>query len=232
MQVRHILIAAALAAPLVVHAQSYRCTGKDGKRYYGATIPPQCIGQTVEQLSPQGVVIRRIEGQMSPEERAKRDAEAKAAAERDAEAKEQARRNRALLAAYQSEKDIEDARQRALEDNAKGVKEIELRMAQIKKRQEGYQKEMEFYAAPKPDPKSKAKPAAAAKPPAKLLDDIAVADREYKMQEDQLAQKKKEVEAINARYDDDKKRFQELQKAGGVAPAPAAAPAAKAPAKK
>ena len=89
-----ILVAVALAVPLAAEAQSYRCTGKDGKRYYGATIPPQCIGLTIEQLSPQGVVIRRIEGQMSPEERAKRDAEAKAAAEKEAVAKEEARRIR------------------------------------------------------------------------------------------------------------------------------------------
>jgi hypothetical protein len=224
-----VLVAVALAAPLVAEAQSYRCTGKDGKRYYGATIPPQCVGLSVEQLSPQGVVIRRIEGQMSPEERAKRDAEARGAAEKEAAAKEEARRNRALLAAYQSEKDIEAARKRALDDNAKGVQEIEVRMTQIKKRQEGLQKEMEFYSAPKSDGKSKVagKAQAASKPPAKLDEDVKNAEKDYKSQEDELVAKKKEVDTINARFDDDKKRYLELQKAGGVAPAPATAPAAK-----
>ena len=42
--------AALLLAPLAVHAQlnndqyAYRCTGKDGKKYYGQTIPPACLG--------------------------------------------------------------------------------------------------------------------------------------------------------------------------------------------
>jgi len=227
-----ILVAVALAVPLAAEAQSYRCTGKDGKRYYGATIPPQCVGLTVEQLSSQGVVLRRIEGQMSPEERARRDAEARAAAEQEAAAKEEARRNRALLAAYQSEKDIEAARKRALDDNAKGVQEIEVRLTQIKKRQEGLQKEMEFYAAPKSDAKGKAagKAQAASKLPAKLDEDIKGAEQDYKAQENELVAKKKEVDTINARFDDDKRRYLELQKTGGVVPAPAAA--AKTPAGK
>ena len=47
------IIAAALAAafalaPLAAEAQSYRCTGKDGKKYYGQAVPPQCLGQPVE----------------------------------------------------------------------------------------------------------------------------------------------------------------------------------------
>ena len=48
------LAGALIAMPLAANAQSYRCVGKDGKRYYGQTIPNQCIGQTVEQLDSQG----------------------------------------------------------------------------------------------------------------------------------------------------------------------------------
>ena len=207
---------AALALPFAAEAQTYRCTGKDGKKYYGATIPPQCVGLTVEQISPQGVVVRRIEGQMSPEEKAKREAEAKAAAEREDQAKEEARRNRALLAAYQSEADVEAARKRALEENEKGASEIVARIEQNKKKLDGFNKEMEFYQGKN-------------KPPAKLTEDIKETQASIKEQEGLLA-KKRDVSAINAKYDDDKRRFQELQKAGGVAPA--AAPAAPAPAAK
>ena len=74
---------------------------------------------------------------------------------------------------------------------------------------------MEFYqdGAAKPDPKSKSsKPAAAkgAKPPPKLLEDMQMAEVSLKAQEDLLAAKQKEVDSINAKYDDDKKRYQEL----------------------
>jgi alpha-D-ribose 1-methylphosphonate 5-triphosphate synthase subunit PhnI len=67
---------ALIAIPLAVNAQSYRCVGKDGKKYYGQTIPNQCIGQAVEQLDKQGMVVRRIENQ-SAEDKAIKKAEEK-----------------------------------------------------------------------------------------------------------------------------------------------------------
>src|SRR6478672_3423669 len=57
------ICAAALAfAPLAADAQSaatFRCQGKDGKKYYGNTIPPQCYGRLVEQINAQGFVVKR-----------------------------------------------------------------------------------------------------------------------------------------------------------------------------
>ena len=194
--------AAALAlAPLGAEAQSYRCVSKDGKKYYGATIPPQCVGVPVEELNRQGVVVRKIEGAMSAEQRAQKEAAEKAARERDEKAKEDARRNRALLATYTSEKDIEATRQRTLADNDKAIKEAEGRVGQIKKRQTDLAKEMEFYKGKN-------------KPPAKLEQDIKNAEIDLKAQEDLLAAKKKDVAVINAKYDEDKRRFQELTKGG------------------
>jgi hypothetical protein len=194
------LLAAALAlAPLAAEAQSYRCVGKDGKKYYGSTIPPQCVGQPIEQLNAQGTVIRRIQPQATAAEREAKEIEEKKKREEAAEAKERGRRNRALLATYSSEKDIEDARARALADNQKAAKEIEARIEAIRKRQAGYDKELEFY-------KGKGKP------PAKLAEDIQTAQMETKAQEGLLEAKKKEVEAINARYDEDKRRFVDLTK--------------------
>jgi hypothetical protein len=137
--------------------------------------------------------------------------------EEDTVAKEERRRNNALLATYTSEKDIEDARERAIADNTKASKEVEGRIAEIKKRQAGYDKEMEFYSdAPKTDKAGKGRPAAAAKtgakPPPKLLEDIHSAELDLKAQENLLAMRQKEVETINAKYDEDKKRFVELTK--------------------
>jgi len=192
------VLAAVLAlAPLAADAQSYRCVGKDGKKYYGSTIPTQCIGQPIEQLNAQGTVIRRIDPQASAAEREAKQAEEKKKREEATAAKEAARRNRALLATYSSEKDIEDARARALADNQKAVKEIEARIDLIRKRREGYEKEVEFY-------KGKSKP------PAKLNEDIQNAEMQLKAQEGLLAAKKKEVDTVNAKYDEDKKRYIEL----------------------
>ena len=116
-----VLAGALIAIPLAAEAQSFRCVGKDGKRYYGQTIPDQCIGQSVEQLDKHGMVVRRIENQ-SAEDRALRKAEEKKKIEEAATKKEEDRRNRALLATYSSEKDIEEARARALADNQQAMK--------------------------------------------------------------------------------------------------------------
>ena len=210
-------IAAALAS-VVAHAQqyTYRCTTADGKKYYGATIPQQCLGQPIEQLSPQGTVLRRIDPQ--GDERARLAKEAQAAKRREEEAalKEESRRNRALLATYSSEKDIDDARARALAENQKAIKEVEARIAEIRKRKEKYDKEMEFFAEgpAKSDPKKKGSGPApkASKPPPKLLEDINTAEVDLKAQQNLMSVKQKEVESINAKYDEDKKRYLELTK--------------------
>jgi hypothetical protein len=117
--------------------------------------------------------------------------------------REETRRNRALLATYTSEHDIEDARRRALADNEKQVKEVEQKIEQIKKTRAKYEKELEFYQDKKSGKTS---------PPAKLSTDIKNTEIDQKAQEELLAAKKKEVSAINTKYDEDKKRFVELMK--------------------
>ena len=187
-----LLAGALIAIPLAAAAQSFRCVGKDGKKYYGQTIPDQCIGQSVEQLDKQGMIVRRIENQ-SAEDKALKKASEKKKAEEAAAKKEEDRRNRALLATYSSDKDIEDARARALADNQLAVKETNRRIEEIKKRQAALAGEMEFY---------KKNPA-----PLKLQNDVKAAQVDLEAQQNLLEVKKKEVDSINARYDEDKKRF-------------------------
>ena len=202
------LLAAALALlPALADAQSrstFRCTGNDGKKYYGNTVPPQCYGRLVEQLNAQGMVIKR----MDPDANDNKDLEAKAAEKAakekyDAANRETQRRNRALLATYTSEKDIEEQRGRALSDNQKTVREIEQRVTDLKKRRASFDKELEFYQDKKGTP---------AKVPPKLQEEIRQAEFDLKVQQESLETKKKEVSTINAKYDDDKKRFVALTK--------------------
>jgi uncharacterized protein DUF4124 len=194
------LAAGFLLAPLVAEAQNtYRCTGKDGKRYYGQSMPPQCLGQPVEELNKQGMVVKRIDAAASAAEREKKAAEEEERKKREVISKEEGRRNRALLATYTSEKDIEQARGRALKENEAAIKDIERRIGGLKKRQEELKKEMDFFQGKN-------------KPPAKLEQDMKSADFDIKTQEQLMASKRKEVDAINARYDEDKKRYIELTK--------------------
>ena len=193
------LAAGFLLAPLAAEAQSYRCTGKDGKKYYGSAVPPQCLGMPVEQMNAQGMVVKRFDAAASAAEREKKLVEDEERKKREAVSKEEGRRNRALLATYTSEKDIDQARARALKDNEGAVKDIEKRIGGLKKRQEELKKELDFFSGKN-------------KPPANLAADLRNVEFDVETQEDLMAKKKKEVDQINARYDEDKKRYNELTK--------------------
>ena len=206
--VRQLTMIAATAltfAPLAAHSQAkpgeltYRCVSKDGKTYYSSTLPQQCIGQPVEQLSTSGMIVRRLSAEGDDKERLAKEAEAKKKREDEAASREAARRNSALLATYTSEQDIDEARSRALVDNEKAIKEIELRIESIKKRHASFDKELEYYKGNN-------------KPPARLQEDIRDAETDLQAQEDLLAARKKDADRINARYDEDKKRYRELSR--------------------
>jgi len=207
-----IVAAAALlaAAPLATLAQDkaglmYRCTGKDGKRYYQSTIPPACYGLKMELINAQGNVVKRIDPEAVEREKAEKAAAAAAnkkpeqtQAEREAD-----RRKRALLATYNSEKDIEEARARALRDNQNQVNQVVAKINEIKTRRGRYEKELAVYT-------EKAKTDKNVSPPQVLKDNITNTEMDIRAQEGLLAAKRKEAEQINAKYDEDKKYFHEI----------------------
>jgi hypothetical protein len=191
------LLAALTLAPLAADAESYRCVSKDGKRFYGSTIPAECHGRPVEELNAQGMVVKRIDPVAAEHERRAKEATDAKKREAEAAAREASRRNQALLATYTSEKDIDDARARALAENSNATQDVESRIEAIRTRQAAYEKELEFYKGKD-------------ETPVKLRDDIKNAAEELKAQEQLLEVRKREVQSINARYDDDKKRYAAL----------------------
>ena len=164
---RIVLTSAIAALPFAAKAQSFRWVGKDGKKYYGQSVSPACLGMPVEQLDAQGLVTKRFDAAASAAEREKKAAEEEERKKREAVTKKGGRRNRALLATYTSDKDIDEARGRALKDNEAAVKEIEGRIAGLKKRLDGLKKELDFFQGKN-------------KPPAKLSDDIRNAEFDIK----------------------------------------------------
>ncbi len=196
---RRIPFTAALAAvafaaiPPAAQAQSFRCVGKDGKKYYGQVIPRACIGQPYEQLNMQGMVIKRFDPAVDNEDPATKAAEEEKQREKDAAAREEARRSRALLATYTSEKDIEAARARALVEPERQIADIESNIAQREKRLAELNKRK---AAPNES--------------AALESEIETARSGLAAQQELLSVKKQIVESIKARYDEDRKRYQQL----------------------
>ena len=192
------------AAPLAALAQpasgeyTYRCTGNDGKKYYGSTIPNACLGRPLELINKQGLMVKRIDPEGDEKKRIAKEDEAEKKRELEAANREAQRRTRALLATYTSEKDIEESRSRDLQNHDRGVREVQKRINDIKKRQERFEKELDLF-----------KTAGKGEPPSRLREEITNARIDLKAQETLLDAKKKEALGINARYDEDKRRYKE-----------------------
>jgi hypothetical protein len=184
--------------------RSYRCVTKAGRKYYGSTVPAQCNGELVEALSAQGTLLFRIEPPLTPEQRAAKEAEEQKAAEaeaarRDAQkaAEVQARRDRALLQTYTDEADIERVRQRALASNHEALSQVEARIAQLENRQGHLAKQAE---------KSKSSGDAADK----IQQDLKAVAYDLSLQEQLLKSRQREAAEINARYDEEKRKYRLL----------------------
>jgi len=192
-----------LAAPHFAHAQpkdqyTYRCTGADGKRHYGQTLPQACLGRPLELINKQGLVVKRIDHEAEEKARLAKEADAEKRREVETAQKDAMRRTQALLATYTSEKDIEDSRARDLREHQKQVQEVQGRIDEIKKRQARFQKDLAVYQE-----------ASKGAPPPRLQEEITNAEIDLKAQQGLLDAKKKEAASINARYDDDRRRYQQ-----------------------
>ncbi len=211
-----LMLATAAILPLPAAAQgrmTYCCSDGSGKQICSDVLPKECYGRAYREINRQGVTVKRVDAPMSAEQRAAKEAEDKKTKEEELKRLEQDRRNRALLATYASEKDIDFVRDRAVADVQRSIKAGQDKQAELAKVKETLDAEAQFY---------KKKPM-----PPKLEAQIRDNDAEMKTQQAAIESKQKEIEALRARYDDEKARFRELtkMKAVGRSEAPAPAPA-------
>lgn len=193
-----------------ISAQSrmYKCVDAKGKTYYTQTPPAECLGRDTEELSRQGRVLKRSEPALTLEQKAAREEERKKQLEQEAAAREEKRKNQALMNTYPTDRDLEDARARALKDNEIAIRETEKRIAGAEKRKKELDAEKEFFTK---------KPM-----PPKLKEDVTHNEAEIVNQRQLLEAQKKKVATINAKFDEDKKRLLELTKDSATATAKAA----------
>lgn len=191
---------------------TYCCNDSSGKQVCSDVLPKQCYGRAYREINAQGVTVRRTDAPLTAEQRETKEAEARRAKEEEIKRLEQDRLNRALLATYASEKDIDFVRDRAVADIQKSIKAAQEKHAELAKQKEKLDAEAEFY---------KKKPM-----PPKLRTQIRDNDADMKAQQVAIESKLKEIEALRARYEDERQRYRELtrQKAPGRGEAAASAP--------
>ncbi|HZF18642.1 MAG TPA: DUF4124 domain-containing protein [Burkholderiales bacterium] len=174
----------------------YKCVDARGKVYYTQVPPRECLGRDTQELNKSGMIINKTDRAPSAAEAQAKEAEKKKKAEEAEKAKEARRRELALLNTYSSEKDIEDQRARALKEAQDAIVATQNSIVGAQKRQKELDAEKEFYVK-KPMPN-------------KLKQEMSNVEIEIQNQTALLDAKKAEIVKINAKYDQDKKRYVEL----------------------
>jgi len=137
-----LLLLCAVVAPALaqeVPQRMYKCVDARGKTYYTQVPPPECLGRDTQELNKSGTLIRKNPAviRLSPAQEQAREAERKKKIEDEERSKEDRRKNLALLNTYSSEKDVEDARKRALTEAQVAIEDAERAIAgAVKRRQE------------------------------------------------------------------------------------------------
>ena len=203
--------AATLTAMHPAGAATYKWVDEKGVIHYSDKIPPDAVDKASVELNTQGVSIKRTDKALSAEQRRalEQDAERQRQSERAQE--EIARRDRALVASYTNEAEIDLARNRSLQTINSAVQSSQAYSEQLNKR--------------KADVEIK-KAEAKGKPGVAVLDrELESIEAELARQSDLIAQKMRETTAVTAKYDADKLRWRELV-AAKAASAPAKSAAA------
>lgn len=190
------LIAASLATPAFADGGSrmYKCVDQTGKVYYSDKLNPDC-GQGAE-MNRQGVVLNKKDVTKVASKPGQPAGPDPIVAQKNA--KDQERRDRALMATYTSEEEIDAARDRSLQIPALGIKAGEAKLEKLNVQLTGLKKQADALAAQKK-----------ALPPS-LLEDVSNSQKEIAGVEADLTKRKRESDAIRAKFDADKARFREL----------------------
>jgi hypothetical protein len=179
-------------------AAIYMCKDASGRTITSDQPIPECAKRAMSELGSNGVIKREIPPPMTTEERHRKDAEEAKKKEEAAALEEKQKADHALMARYRNEKDIEAARQRALETIHDETKREELSKADSEKQLKQAQAEAEGYEKKK------------LRTPADLEHKIDEFQREVDESDQLLEEHRQEREQINTRFDDTQKRYREI----------------------
>ena len=191
-----LLLATLTGTSALAAGNFFCCNDASGKQVCGDILPQACYGRAYRELGSNGQTIRTVDAPLTAEQRSQREAEEEKRKREEEKRKEQQRKDQALLNTYGTEQDIELMRKRAEGDVLKAIANAEKKIVEIRQQRKKFENEAEFY-------KKKTLPHEVKKG----MDD---ADSDINSQEVFIAEKRKELEVIHAKYDEDKRRFVKL----------------------
>ena len=170
----------------------HKCIDAHGKVYYSDKLTPDC--ERSSQLSRQGITVTP-----KPDSGTTAQGAQKPGAAPTAQSLAEERRDKALVATYTTEQEIDLARDRNLQSPLQAVKATETRLGKVNKELEALQKQADGFT-------SKKKPV-----PAQLTEELNRKQSAQSALQSELAQKNSQANQVRARFEADKLRFRELK---------------------
>lgn len=190
--------------PVLAHAQAaiYICKDASGKTFTSDRLLPECAGRAVREMDKNGMVRREIPAPLTAEQKRQKKLEDERLKAEATAAEEQRQVDRAMLARYRNEGDIEIARKRTLELVNDQVRRESDALAAAEKERKDVQQKIAQASNKKPVPQS-------------LQTKLAEADQSIVAIKKKLAVYENEEAQIHQRFDATLKRYRELT--GGTA---------------
>ena len=178
----------------------------------GDKVPPEFQDSATKELSQRGVTIKQSDAPLTAEQRRAQQADAERKRADEQKRAEQQRQDKAILDTFTNEKEIDLKRARDVQQLESTIETLQTNLKNANDRQAQGRARIE-------QSRKNKKPV----PPA-VQQEFDRSEGEKAKIEIQIAQKRKEIAALNQKYDEIKKRFAELM--GGAAgssarPAPA-----------
>lgn len=173
-------------------ARVFCCDDAKGRKVCADFMPPECASRAYEERNAQGELIKKYAAPLSPEQRAKRDAELAREEEAKRKTLEEKRQAQALMASYASEKEIDAARDRALAPTEKNLQKAQAKLDAANKMKQKLDKERK---------------AQKDQPSAELIERVRSNANELQAHQAAIASYNKEMESIRTRFADEKQRY-------------------------
>lgn len=186
-------------APVVEAKQLYRYRNADGVVVVGYQVPVESVAGGYEVLNKDGMVVKVVPRELTPDERKEKDAEEKRQKEARAEQERLREWDESLLLRYSTQADIEDARHRALG-------ELQIRMSILRGNRRGLKQKVESYQAQAADLER-----AGRSVDVERLRAIETLQDEIEATERDIAEREREIQELEKSFDADVERFNMLR---------------------
>jgi Domain of unknown function (DUF4124) len=203
------LLIAMSFAPAALAA--FKCVDEKGLTHVGDTPPAACASVVMYEVSKTGMVLRRIDPSLTPEQIRAKTEETERRKAADIAAAEQNRKDLSLMNSFSSEREFDVTRDRNIEPLRARIASASERLRAIDERKAKIDEEMEFYKAGKGKSSTKSRD----EPPPMLVHENQRLDAERKTLANAVIGYEREIEQVRVKFETDKKRWLAI-KAGDV----------------